>query len=143
MSNPNSYKAYNAATQTVGKTRQLVMLYDAAIRFLQQADEALKTGNAEVRYSKLTRASEIVMALQACLDFEAKGEAANVLNDFYASIIVQIMGLHRSKDRGMCMRIVTELKEMRDTWDMIDRGVDQQQVHLPPVAIADPMGMSA
>lgn len=133
-------KAYGAASQTASKSRQVVMLYDAAIRFLQQASEAMGNNDAELRYQKLSKASEVVMALQGCLDFDARGDAAHVLNDFYSSIIVQIMALHRTHERGVCTRIIAELKEMRDTWDAIDRGM-ASQAHLAqaPVAIADPM----
>ena len=142
--NASPLKAYSAANQTASKSRQVVMLYDAAIRFLQQASEAIANNDPELRYQKLSKASEVIMALQGCLDFDAPGDAAHVLNDFYSSIIVQIMGLHRTHERGVCTRLVAELKEMRDTWDAIDRGIAvQPQVPQAPVAIADPMGMSA
>jgi len=137
------YKAYNAAAQTASKTRQLVMLYDGAISFLQQAADAMVAGDVERRYTRLTKASEIVMALQSSLDFGIGGSAPHVLNNFYSAIIVQIMGLHRSSDRVLCTRIIAELKEMRDTWDQIDRGIDVSQARLAPVPIADPTGMSA
>ena len=44
MSQPHTglYKAYSRANHTVSKTRQVVMLYDGAIRFMQQAAEAME-----------------------------------------------------------------------------------------------------
>ena len=119
---PGSYKAYSRANHTVGKTRQVVMLYDGAIRFLQQADEAIARKDFETRYHKLTRASDILVGLQAALDFEAGGKTAKILYDFYAAIDMRLFALHRSNDSKACKEIIAELRQMRDVWDQIDRG---------------------
>lgn len=118
----HSYKAYHRATHTVAKTRQVVMLYEGAIRFLQQAREAMEKKAIEKRYQKLTRASEIIMGLQACLDFDAGGDAAQVLYDFYSSIDARIMTLHRTNDIAACDTVIAELRDMRDVWNKIDQG---------------------
>jgi flagellar protein FliS len=115
-------KAYTRASHTTAKTRQIVMLYDGAIRFLQQAKEAMQAKAIEQRYLKLTKASEVVMGLQSCLDFEAGADAARILYDFYSSIDMRIMNLHRSNDAEACGKLIDELREMRDVWDKIDRG---------------------
>lgn len=119
---PGLYKAYSRATHTVSKTRQVVMLYDGAIRFLQQASEAISVRDYETRYNKLSRVSDIIIGLQACLDFDAGGASAKLLFDFYASIDMRIFALHRSNDQAACQALISEMKEMRDAWDKIDRG---------------------
>lgn len=122
MTNPGQpYKAYQQATHTVAKTRQVVMLYDGVIRFLKQAAEAMEAGQIETRYHKLSKAADVLGALQACLDFEAGGTAAQILHDFYSSIESRIHSLHRGGDRAICLEIIEELKQMRDAWDKIDR----------------------
>lgn len=123
MSHPNAglYKAYNRASHTVSKTRQVVMLYDGAIRFLQQAAEAIEKKDYEARYHRLNKVTDIIVGLQACLDFDAGGPSAKVLFDFYASLDMQIFTLHRTNDPELCRTIIGRLKEMRDTWDRIDR----------------------
>ena len=122
MLQPNHYKAYNLASQTVGKTRQVVMLYDGAIRFLQQGLEAIEKKDYETRYNKLTRAADVLVGLQACLDFEVGGNAARVLYDFYASIDVRIFSIHRTNDAKECQAVIDQLKEMREVWAAIDQG---------------------
>ncbi len=116
------YKAYDRASHTATKTRQVVMLYDGLIRFLQQAAEAIEKKEYETRYRKLTRASEIVIGLQACLDFESGGNSARILYDFYAMADRRIFGLHRSNDLAACRALIADVKQMRDVWDRIDRG---------------------
>lgn len=123
-SQKHSLNAYTRATHTVAKTRQVVMLYDGAIRCLKQAAEAMGTGAIEERYNKLTRASEIISGLQNSLDFGAGGDTARVLYDFYSSVDARIHNQHRQPNAEHCQALVTELKEMRDVWDSIDRNND-------------------
>lgn len=122
--NRQPIKAYTRATHTVAKTRQVVMLYDGAIRFLSQAQEAMEQKAIEQRYIKLTKASEIIMGLQGCLDFESGGDSARILYDFYTMIDLRIFELHRTNDAKACAQVIAELKTMRDVWDKIDRAED-------------------
>lgn len=117
--------AYTRATHTVAKTRQVVMLYDGAIRFLKQAAEAIEANNIEERYMKLTRASDVISGLQNSLDFDSGGQTAHVLFEFYSSVEARIMGLHRQPSAAACQQVVTDLKEMRDVWDGIDRHAEE------------------
>lgn len=133
---PNLLKAYTRASHTVAKTRQVVMLYDGAIRFLKQAVEAMENNQIEERYLKLTRASEVVTGLQNCLDFESGGTTSQVLYDFYNSIDSRIFNLHRRPSAEACQAIIKDLKEMRDVWDSIDRASDSAggATPMPPAA---------
>ena len=148
MNQPQSglYKAYSRASHTVSKTRQVVMLYDGVIRFMQQAAEAIEKKDYELRYNKLSRVSDIIIGLQACLDFDAGGTSARMLYDFYASIDMRIFALHRSNDLQACQAIVAELKEMREVWDKIDRGNDMpaaSEAAKPADGAIDPLTVSA
>jgi flagellar protein FliS len=116
------YKAYNRASHTVSKTRQVVMLYDGAIRFMQQAKEAIERKDFETRYRRLSRVSEIVIGLQACLDFDSGGISAKRLYAFYASIDLRVFSVHRTNDIKTCDDVIADLKSMRDAWSVIDNG---------------------
>ena len=129
MINKQSYKAYAAATQTVAKTKQVVMLYDATIKSVQHAYEAIEQGDIETRYNSLVKAGEIIFGLQGCLDFEAGGEIAQTLYDFYSSIDARLMSVHRTNDARMCQQIMNELKMMRDTWIDIDKKDEEGTLH--------------
>lgn len=142
-----SYQAYTRASHTVGKTRQVVMLYDGAIRNMQQAIEAIKTKDFETRYHKLTRVAEIVFGLQSCLDFEKGGQQARALYAFYASIESRIYPIHRTNDIAECEAMIAQLKEMRDVWDRIDRGEsaagEPKPSDKPPETPSEPVTVSA
>lgn len=123
------YQAYNMATMTVPKTKQIVMLYDGAIRFMQQAKDACIEKRIEDRYNLLVRAGDVVLSLQNSLDHENGGQIAKILYDYYASIDMRILSIHRSNSPEMCERVIAELKEMRNAWNHIDTSGAQ------PVAI--------
>lgn len=120
----NPYAAYQNASQTVPKTRQIVMLYEGMVRFLQQAKEASLANRIDERFNKLAKTSDVLVALQGSLDFEEGGEPADVLYEFYSQIYRQVNEAHRAKaeDTSIIDNIINELKVMRDTWDTIDRG---------------------
>lgn len=122
MYNMNKYQAYANAAMTVGKTRQVVMLYDGAIRFVQQAKEAIGREDFETRYNLLAKTSEIVSGLQNSLDFDNGGEVAKLLYDYYASIDARLFSVHRSNDTAVLDGVLKELRMMRDAWHEIDQG---------------------
>jgi flagellar protein FliS len=140
MSSKHPIKAYTRASHTVAKTRQVVMLYDGVIRFLKQAAEAIENGAIEERYLKLTRASDVITGLQGSLDFTAGGQTAEVLNEFYSSIDMRILTLHRKPSVEMCNTLISELKEMRDVWHRIDSGgSDEAAVPAENAATEEPV----
>jgi flagellar secretion chaperone FliS len=118
-----AYKAYSAATRTVAKTRQIVMLYDGAIRFIKQAQTAIEEKRIEDRFRLLVRASDVMVGLQNCIDFENGGEVAHTLHGFYTAMSMRILSvnLHPRDSMTLCDGIIQELKQMRDVWENIDR----------------------
>ena len=138
MINKQSYKAYAAATQTVAKTKQVVMLYDATIKSVKQGCEAIEQGDIETRYNSLVKASEIIFGLQGCLDFDAGGDIAQTLYDFYSSIDARLMSIHRTNDVVMCQQIIDELKKMRDAWADLDKMDEEGTLHGGPSRAAPP-----
>ena len=114
------YQAYGIATQTVAKTRQIVMLYDAVIRNIRQSMDAIAAGKYEERFHLLGKSSEIILGLQGALDFENGGDVAQSLYDFYGSIDQKIHLIQRNNNGTICEEIAAEIKQMRDVWNQID-----------------------
>lgn len=135
-SSKQQYQAYAAATQTVARTRQIVMLYDGAIRYLKQAGEAMEARRIEERYHLLVKTSEIISGLQGCLDFENGGNVAQLLYNFYSSIDLRIFALHRSNNKAECEQIIRELRQMRDVWQEIDQTMTASGTASEPASFA-------
>lgn len=136
MMQKNQYHAYAVATQTVARTQQIVMLYDGVIRFVKQAKDAIREKRIEDRYKILTKASEVLMGLQGCLDFEKGGEIAKVLYGFYSMVDSRIFAVHRTNSLETCDEIIADLKKMRDVWAEIDGGNEKADA---PVAAPAPI----
>jgi flagellar secretion chaperone FliS len=133
----NAMKAYASATQTVPPTRQVVMLYEATIRCLQQAKEAMERRDILERYKLLTRAGEIIFGLQGALDFERGEEVAKTLYNFYSSVDARILSLHRRDQPETYDQLIADLKMMRDSWVEID--ANQHGAVTAPPAAAEPL----
>lgn len=124
----NKYQAYATAAMTVGKTRQVVMLYDGVIRFVQQSIEAIEQQDYETRFNLLTKSAAIISGLQSSLDFDNGGDIAKLLYDYYASIDARIFSVHRSNDVAVLQSVIKELKMMRDAWNEIDQADSGKKV---------------
>ncbi len=138
MSYSASTKAYRQAAHTVSKTRQVVMLYDGVIRNLNQIKEAIKENRIEDRYNKLIRTSDIISGLQMSLDFEYGRDVAQTLYDFYSSVDMRLIQLHRYPKIEVLDEIIAEIREMRDLWDHIDKGNVNAQGAVDPNVHAAP-----
>ena len=123
MVKKQKYQAYSVATQTVAPSRQIVLLYDGVIRCIQQAKEAIVEKRIEDRYNLLIRAAELIGGLQGCLDFDNGGEIAKILYGYYSNIEARVFTIHRTNDVADCDAVIADLKQMRDAWEEIDRGV--------------------
>lgn len=125
------YAAYNMATQTVARTKQVVLLYDGAIKAIHQAKRAIEEERIEDRFNHFKQAIEIVTGLRGCLDFEEGGDIAAILYDYYTSVNLRIFSTMNRNDTETCDQIVAELKKMRDAWEEVDRaeatGVQAQE----------------
>ncbi|MCB2081722.1 MAG: flagellar export chaperone FliS [Hyphomicrobiales bacterium] len=134
--------AYAAASQMVRKTKQVVMLYDGAIRYVYQAKQAIQENKIEARYNAIERASEIIIGLQASLDFENGGEVARTLYDYYAGIDMCLMQLHSKPEATACDAIMDYLKMMRESWDKVDQQMLTGSVEPAKEATPEATGVS-
>lgn len=114
------YDAYSMATQTVPKTRQVVMLYDGAIRLTKQARQAIDENRIEDRFNLLNKASEVLIGLQGALDFTNGGNVAPLLYDYYSSLDARLIYVQRTNDLKILDSVTKELRMMREAWGDID-----------------------
>lgn len=113
--------SYQMASSTLQKTRQLVMLYDAVLRFLKQAKLAMEEGRFEERLHLIQKASNIIMGLHNAVDFEKGGEISQILSNFYMAIDLRMINLNRTNSASECDQIIREVKIMRDAWEQVDQ----------------------
>jgi len=117
MSYQRANKAYTESAVLSASPGQLVvMLYDGAIRFLQQSSAALQAGNKNIARQKLFRADSIINELNDTLNMEQGGEVADQLRSIYLwTKKSMIEGL--SEDNHIKIdQSIDALKELREAW---------------------------
>lgn len=111
-----SYRETQVKTATPGKL--ILMLYDAAIRHLNQAVEDLE--GPQRRYDRvsncLIKAQDIVTELMISLDFERGGEIARSLFGLYVFMNRRLLDGNIRKDAVPLQDVLRLLTELRGAW---------------------------
>jgi flagellar protein FliS len=127
----NSYDAKRAYTEsavlTAPKERLVVMLYDGAIRFLNQAAVAMRAQNGRVFLDRVQRGEAIITELNLTLDMK-QGEVAERLRAIYQFCNMHLAAATMERDPAKIDDVIRLLTELRDAW--------QQIAAAPPAAIA-------
>lgn len=111
-----SYKETQVKTATPGKL--ILMLYDGAIKYLNQALEDMSVEHR--RYDRISnsliRTQDIIAELMISLDFERGGEIAKSLFSLYVFMNRRLLGGNISKDKAPLEEVKTLLTELRGAW---------------------------
>ena len=107
---------------------QVMMLYDGAINFIQQAKEAIIQKNSDNKYKYLSKAIAIITGLNSCLNVkDATDETARTLEDFYMLVDMHLVYIKFDDRLESCDRVIENLKIMRDAWVKAERkSMDRQ-----------------
>ena len=97
--------------------KQIVMLYDGAIKFLNLSASDIEAGDFAAKGDHTNRALDIVSYLQSILDLENGGDVAVSLDNLYRSVRILIMRASAVPDAGLMRRAAEILMPMRDAWE--------------------------
>jgi flagellar secretion chaperone FliS len=136
--NQQKFQAYKQASHNVDKGKQIVMLYDGVIRFVQQAKSAHASKNIAERFNLLQKAINVIMGLQGSLDIQNYPEISSSLYDYYETVYIRLNNLIKG-DSEEYDSLSDDLKIMRDAWIAAD---DQQKMqptieNMPPLAFGN------
>jgi flagellar protein FliS len=120
---PNAYRS--SAVMTASPGQLVVMLYDGARRFLNQASVAMNDQNVAVAGTKLTRAEDIIRHLRNTLDMD-QGEIAARLQSIYTFSLSHLRQARLDQSADKVMEIDDILGKLRESWAAIaDQPVDE------------------
>jgi flagellar protein FliS len=126
--------------KTANQGRLVVMLYDGAIRFINQALEGLN--ESPRRYDRINnnivRAQDIVAELMVALDFERGGDLARSLFSLYLYINRRLLDANLKKDPAPLREVKQHLCELRSAWAQIA----ERRGHESPAAGGEEAGGS-
>jgi flagellar protein FliS len=97
----------------------VVMLYDGALRFVDEARAAHARKDLRARGRAISKTLAIVGELQNTLDMEKGGAVAEQLDDLYTYINSRLIDVTVKQDIAACDEVHKLLSTLRDAWSQI------------------------
>jgi flagellar protein FliS len=109
-----------AYRQTMVQSRSplelVVMLYDGALRFLKETEEAMRRGDLIAKRDALSKSFAILSELQSTLNVDQGGDTAASLDSLYAYMINRLTEANIQKNPAPVQEVITLLSGLRDAW---------------------------
>jgi flagellar protein FliS len=113
----NGYNQYqNNQIATASREQILLMLYDGAIRFCRQAEQAIKKDDIPAKGKFIGKAIAIISEFSDSLDHEVGGEIAENLDALYAYMLKELTTANIKNDPEPIDTVCTLLSDLRATW---------------------------
>lgn len=113
----NVYEENSVTTPDRG--RLVVMLYDGAIKFLNQALIAIEKKDSLRKGQYITKAQDIIMELNSVLDMEAGGQVTGNLRDLYLFMWKYLNQANMQQDSQKVQKVIDLLTELNRGWRAI------------------------
>ncbi len=119
-----TYRAIDLAgrTATADGPALVQLLYEEAGQALRLAAAASERRDYATKSERVTRATAILFALEAGLDFEKGGEVSQSLARFYAGARRQIVRASIGQDPAPFRDVAASLAEIADAWKVARAG---------------------
>lgn len=116
-----TYRSVDLAGRTgAADNHQLVaLLYDELIRALNIAALAAEKKNFALRADRVTRATAILFALEAGLDFERGGDVSRTLAQLYRGLRAQVLDASIGTDPVPFRAVATDIAEIASAWNSV------------------------
>lgn len=113
---------FRAQVESASPLQRVVMLYDGAVTFLEDAARQMQNGDYEAAPLLNIRAQNIVMELQGVLNMNEGGELSARLHALYAYFLRRMIAANSRRDPGMLLEVAERMKEMRESWAVLAAG---------------------
>ena len=104
--------------ETASPEALILMLYDGALRFMNQAEIAFEEKNLEQISNLLLRVQAIFAELMTALDKEQGGEIAVNLERLYVFFLEKLGEANVKKDLKPMLEIKPLIQNLRNTWEI-------------------------
>lgn len=129
MAITDGYQKYKQVEiNTASQNRLVVMLYDGAIKFLEEACASMdKKHGTEQVHNNIVKAQEIIYELLSSLNYEA-GEIANRLASIYTYMNQKLTEGNISKTKPPVLEVIKYLKELKEAWVVVEEKVSKGNI---------------
>ena len=117
----SSIDQYRKSAVTTASPLQLViMLYDGALRFIDNAKTALDEGDRFKQNYASQKAQKIVAELMACLDMQKGGEIAQNLFALYTFVYNRLVEANMEDRKDYYQQAEKVLADLKSSWVRIE-----------------------
>lgn len=133
---PYASRAYQTtATETADPRHQVVLLFEALVRFLHRARQHMTDGDRYEQCQALVRAQKILSALMAALDRRHAPEFANQLFALYNWLHLKLSEAGISEDQAVLGEVLTIAEQLREAWQQAEINCQTEGTHGPATAV--------
>jgi flagellar secretion chaperone FliS len=131
MNQYNPYQNYQQVQVETSDQKQLIlMVYDAAVRFCQEARLAMMREDLTGKGKSIQRAFDAISELRKSLNMEKGGEVAEGLNKLYAFLGHQLTLANLNNDKEILDSVITVLNDLRGTWAQAFDKMEEEEAAL-------------
>src|SRR5574344_508960 len=102
--------------ETASPEKILILLYDAAIRFLIKAKQAIEDKNVQETHNNLVACQNIILEFMSSIDKENGGDLAQKLYNLYDYFYNTLVSANLEKNIKKVNEVLNHLKGLRETW---------------------------
>lgn len=106
---------------TANQGNLILLVYEGAIRFSQQAKEKMKAEDIEGKGFYINKAYSAISELRKSLDFDTGEEIAASLEKLYLFMGRQLIQANIKNDPRLIESVISLLAQLRDAWKQIIR----------------------
>lgn len=114
-----SYRSVSVDTASPGKL--ILMLFDGALRFLHTAEDGFRQSDPRVRqetiHNNITKAQNIILELQRCLNVRDGGDFAVNMFRLYDFMLARLIEANTKKNPEGVRVVIELMGEIRGAWD--------------------------
>jgi flagellar protein FliS len=110
---------HKTQVNTADQVRLILMMYDGAIQFIQQAEMKLEKNDVLGKSQDVAKAQRIVSELQNALNLKKGGQIAVSLDAIYVYVNNQLSMANLKNSRDHLENAIAVLKELREGWQAI------------------------
>ena len=120
----DTYRQIDAAGRTAEQDGPALvqLLYDELVRALRSAAWAAEHNRFAIKSEKVTRATAILFALEAGLDFEAGGDLSHTLASLYAGARKTVVDASLGGQAQPFREVADSLEEIAAAWRQARQG---------------------
>lgn len=124
------------SVETASPAQLVVMLYNALVKDLLQAERAIGRDDGPLAHESLVHAQDIVSALRGTLDLDAWDGARN-LASLYDYLLEQMVAANIGKDADLVKTCRELVEPLRDAWREAALAVGRGQDSVPGAEAPD------